>query len=87
MIKEIIYLPRFDKQYKKLTTEIQEKTEAKEEIFRKNPFEPSLRTHKLSGPLKDFWVFSINHTHRIIFKFVDRHKVWFYSIGNHDIYE
>jgi mRNA-degrading endonuclease YafQ of YafQ-DinJ toxin-antitoxin module len=29
------------------------------ETFRTNPFDQSLRTHKLSGRLKDLWSFSI----------------------------
>ena len=31
------------------------------ELFRNNPFDPKLRTHKLSGKLKDLWSFSIEY--------------------------
>ncbi|MGR3309192.1 MAG: type II toxin-antitoxin system RelE/ParE family toxin, partial [Candidatus Brocadiales bacterium] len=43
----------------------------KMEVFRSNPYEPSLKTHKLSGELEGLWSFSINHDVRVIFKFMD----------------
>lgn len=62
------------------------KAEGKEKIFRKDPFDPRLRTHKLTGRLKEFWSFSVDHQHRIIFEFVSKDTIWFHSIGTHDIY-
>ena len=46
---EINVTPRFIKSYKKLHKEIQEKAKVKEAVFRKNPFDKRLKTHKLSG--------------------------------------
>ncbi len=40
-------------------TELESRFWAKLEVFTSNPFEPSLRTHKLSGKLKDLWSFSV----------------------------
>jgi mRNA-degrading endonuclease YafQ of YafQ-DinJ toxin-antitoxin module len=37
------------------------------ELFKNNPFDPKLRTHKLSGKLKDLWSFSIEYDLRVIF--------------------
>lgn len=37
------------------------------ETFRINPFEPSLKTHKLSGKLKNCWNFSVEYDLRIVF--------------------
>jgi addiction module RelE/StbE family toxin len=34
-----------------------------------DPFNPSLKTHKLKGDLKDFWACSVEYDFRIIFKF------------------
>lgn len=83
---KIIYLTKFAREYKKLPAEIKEMAEKKERIFRKNPFDTRLQTHKLHGELSDFWAFSINYQYRIIFDFADKNTVRFYSIGKHDIY-
>ena len=83
---EIIYSPTFAKEYKKLPLEIKIKAEKKENIFRKNPQEKSLKTHKLSGKLKGFWSFSINYNYRVIFDFADKNTIHFHSIGTHSIY-
>ena len=85
---KILILPKFVRQYKKLPQEMKEKEKEKEKekVFRADPFHKSLKTHKLRGPLKGFWSFSINQSYRIIFEFVDEETVRFYSIGNHDVY-
>jgi len=54
------------------------------ELFIKNPYHSSLRTHKLSGKLKDLWSFSIEHDLRVIFYFEDNNKAIFVYIGSHD---
>ncbi|MFH1979820.1 MAG: hypothetical protein ABII99_02115 [Patescibacteria group bacterium] len=46
---KILYLPKFTKQYKKLPNKIKKLSEIKEIIFRNNPFDPKLKTHKLQG--------------------------------------
>ena len=84
---KIEYLPRFARQYKKLPENVQKEAEKKENIFRKDPFDLRLKTHKLGGSLFGFWSFSITHSYRIIFEFVDNGLVRFYQIGNHDIYK
>ncbi|MCF7906753.1 type II toxin-antitoxin system mRNA interferase toxin, RelE/StbE family [Patescibacteria group bacterium] len=85
---EILYLPKFKKQYKKLPSKIKDLAEKKEKIFRKNPFNPKLETHRLHGKLSNFWAFSINYEYRIIFDFADKKKnvVRFYLTGKHDLY-
>lgn len=60
--------------------------EKKEEVFRKDPFTPSLKTHKLTGKLKSYWSFSIDFQYRIIFEFADEEIIWFHSVGTHEIY-
>lgn len=84
---EIRYRNRFVKEYKKLSPIIKSVASKKEVIFRKNPFDSRLKTHKLSGPLDGFWAFSISQKYRIIFAFVEKNVVEFYSAGNHDIYD
>jgi proteic killer suppression protein len=56
----------------------------KVEIFKKNPFDECLRTHKLSGKLKELWSFSIEYDVRVIFYFVEQDKAIFIDIGSHD---
>lgn len=84
---QIFYTKKFEREYKKLSKEIKLKVESREVIFRKNPHVASLKTHKLSGDLGDFWSFSVDYSYRVIFEFVDQGNVIFYSIGNHDIYK
>lgn len=84
---KIIYSPRFAKSYKKLDKQIKLLAEDKEEIFRKDPFSPSLKTHKLKGELSDFYSFSITYQHRIIFHFQNKGTVIFDNIGTHQIYK
>ncbi len=82
----ILYLPRFLRLYKKLPEVIQELAKNKEIIFRQNPYDPRLKTHKLHGLLAGLWSFYVNYEYRVVFEFVNQHTVRFYSIGNHDIY-
>lgn len=84
---EIIYHPKFARQYKKLPRPIKDRAEEKEKLFRANPFDPRLKTHKLHGELSEFWSFSITREYRIIFDFTDHNKTArFYMVGTHDIY-
>jgi len=84
---KIYYSSQFKRQYKKLEPGTKDSAEAKEAIFRTNPFHSRLKTHKLHGKLKNFWAFWVDNKNRIIFKFVDEGLVEFYQIGDHDIYE
>lgn len=84
---KIYYSSKFAKEYKKLPKEIKLKAEKRELVFRKNPHDSRLKTHRLKGILKDYWAFSINFQYRIIFEFKEKDIVWFHSVGTHDIYE
>lgn len=83
----IIYSPHFERLYKRLPDDVKDDAEIAEEIFRKNPQDARLRTHKLGGRLSDYWSFSVNYEYRIIFYYGDsKEDIFFDSIGNHDIY-
>lgn len=85
---EIIYSSKFAREYRKLSASIKDIAEEQEIIFRKNPFNPKLKTHKLKGKLSGFLAFSIGHEYRIIFEFSKNRKtVYFHSVGSHDIYQ
>ncbi|MDP4199275.1 MAG: type II toxin-antitoxin system mRNA interferase toxin, RelE/StbE family [Bacteroidota bacterium] len=64
--------------------ELREKLQEKLEVFVKNPFDPSLDTHKLSGHLKDSMAFSLTRKLRVVFSFVKPDLVTLEDIGNHD---
>ncbi len=54
------------------------------ELFSKEPFNPRLRTHKLTGELEGLWAFSVAFDCRVVFKFLDKNEVLFIDIGGHD---
>ena len=64
----IDYSPEFVRCFKKLPHELKIKALEREEIFRKDQFDPRLKTHKLSGKLKDCYAFYVDFKTRIIFK-------------------
>lgn len=84
---EISVTPRFEKNYKSLPKKVKEKAKEKEAIFRARPFDPILKTHKLSGKDKEAWAFSIDYSYRIKFIFLTEAKVLFLDVGTHDIYK
>lgn len=84
---KIYYSSHFSWEYKRLPLNVKKIAEKKEQIFRKNPFDQKLKTHKLKGSLKGFLSFSINQRYRIIFEFVNKNTVWFHSVGDHSIYK
>jgi mRNA-degrading endonuclease YafQ of YafQ-DinJ toxin-antitoxin module len=50
-----------------------------------NPFHPSLRLHRLSGPLSDLHSVSINISYRITLEFlVEDGKIILVNVGSHD---
>ena len=83
----IRYSSRFIKELKKLTKAKQKLAVKREKIFRKDPFDLRIKTHKLSGKLKDYWAFSLTYSDRVLFRFIKSDEVIFYKIGSHDIYK
>ena len=84
---KIFYSSKFAREYQKLLLRVKKIAEKKEQIFRKNLFDPKLKTHKLKGNLKGFLSFSVNQRYRIIFELVNSNTVWFHSIGEHSVYK
>lgn len=85
---KIIYSSKFAKEYKKLPQSVKMIAEQHEVIFRQNPYNPKLKTHKLKGKFKKFFSFSIGYKYRIIFEFSkDKNTIYFHSVGDHDIYQ
>lgn len=82
----IHYTSDFRKAYARLPRRIQLAVDRKDAFFRREPFHPTLRTHKLHGPLKGLWAFWIKWEYRVLFEFT-RDGAIFYDVGNHEIYE
>ena len=83
---KIVYSSKFARSFRKLPIVIQKEALQTEEKFRLDPFDPTLRTHKLSGKLKGFYSFSIDYSHRILFQFLEDETILFLNVGDHDIY-
>jgi mRNA-degrading endonuclease YafQ of YafQ-DinJ toxin-antitoxin module len=86
-IKSIVYGSRFVRSFKKLSLEVQIESVERELIFRKNCFDPRLKTHKLSGKREGYWSFSIDYSNRVMFEFMESNRVGFLNVGDHSIYQ
>jgi addiction module RelE/StbE family toxin len=85
---EIIWDKKFKKIYRswsKKRPDLVGTFKDKMELFVNNPFHPSLRTHSLSGILKELWSLRITYEYRLIFKFIGKRKkkVLLIHIGTH----
>ena len=80
----IEFSPIFKKRLKKLNPQALNKLPKLFKIFRINPFNAKLKTHKLRGKLKNTYAFYITPNIRIIFKFLNKSTVVFIDIGTHN---
>lgn len=85
-ISNIYYHPQFRKSFLDLPESIQGIAKVKIILFKNNPFDPSLKTHKLHGKLRNQWSFTIKGQYRVVFIF-EKTDVIFLDIGVHDIYK
>lgn len=83
---DVSYSKNFLKQLSRLPKRLIDQAQEKENIFKTNPFDSRLDTHKLHGKDKDSWSFSITHKYRIKFIFLGSNHILFLEIGTHDIY-
>ena len=83
---EVSFSSSFKRAFKKRiknSPALEEKFWQKLEQFTIEPFDPSLKTHKLSGKLKELWSFTIDYDVRVVFYFSEE-KAVFIDIGSHD---
>lgn len=78
---------KFVKSFKKYNPKTKKRVIEKVDIFLKDPYSPTLKTHKLTGKWDGYWAFSIEHNLRIMFKFAGRSEAEFVNIGTHEIYK
>lgn len=86
-ITKIYPTHHFTRAYKRLSEEIKMRAKQREKIFKANPFDLRLDTHKLKGRFKNYWAYSVNYDYRIMFRFIDNETVLYHDIGTHDIYK
>lgn len=84
--KKIKYSSTFLKSLKKFPKSQLKFLRKQELIFRENPFDPRLKTHKLKGELEGFLSFSISYHWRIVFHFEYDDTIVFDNVGTHQIY-
>ena len=87
---KIITSNRFDRRYTKIikgNAILKSRINSTLKKLSDNPFEPSLRTHKLKGRLEDNWSCSVAEDLRILFQIIEHNNelcIYLDSIGKHD---
>jgi mRNA-degrading endonuclease YafQ of YafQ-DinJ toxin-antitoxin module len=84
---EVTFSSSFKRTFKKRikgNSDLEIKFWQKLEQFTIDPFDSSLKTHKLSGKLKEFWSFSVDYDERVLFYFTEDGKVVLVDFGNHE---
>ncbi|MBU0619122.1 type II toxin-antitoxin system YafQ family toxin [Patescibacteria group bacterium] len=85
-IKKIHYTTNFVKKWKKLSRAEKNRYQQRIKLFKQDPFNQPLKTHKLKGRLSNYWSFSLDYQQRVIFAFKNNNQVIFYNFGSHQIY-
>jgi len=85
---EVAFSDSFKKAFKRSiqTTEIETNFWNNLELFITDPFDSKLRTHKLSGKLKNLWSFSLGYDLSVVFYFTKdkSRRAIFIDIGTHE---
>lgn len=84
-MKKITFSPAFDKKIKEIRKRddrLFQKIRECIQKFRRDPYYPALRRHKLSGNLNNVWSLSVTMNFRILF--VEDDEYYFFDIGTHD---
>ena len=86
-IKIVSYSSHFERTFQRLPLEVKIMATKREAIFRRDCFDPRLKTHKLSGGLAGQWSFSIQYRYRVLFRFLNADHAYFMDAGDHSIYQ
>lgn len=85
---EVSFSNSFKKAFEKRIKSAETKSEfwVRLELFIKDPFDPKLKTHKLSGKLKNLWSFSVENDVRVVFFFTEDKpkRAVFVDLGSHN---
>ncbi len=77
------YLPRFQKQYKKLPQKIQQQFDERLLLLRIDPNAPMLRIHPLKGKYTGYWSMNISGDIRALYILRGETIIIFALIGSH----
>lgn len=91
-MKNLVWSAKFVRKFKRLTkknTQIRIQIEKTLELLIEDPFESSLRTHKLKGDLDGAWSCSVDYDIRILFEFVidpesGEEEIFLLTLNSHD---
>jgi len=91
-VRTLVFASSFKRSFKALIREkkgIELKISEKLDLLVREPFHPSLRTHKLKGKLSGAWAFTVEYDCRIVFNFVKNQtsgeeEILLIDIGTHD---
>lgn len=76
----------FKRSYKKLPVDIKKDFIQKIKIFVNDPWDPSLKSHKLKGKLQECYSFYLRDGYRVLFEFELTNEINLLDIGPHDKY-
>lgn len=85
-IRDVRYTSHFERAYARLPQDLRRVAEDRFDWFKRDAFDPRLRTHKLRGRLEDHWAFSVTRRHRVLFRFLRADAVLLLDVGDHRIY-
>ncbi len=80
---KIVTTKKFDKKINKQSKKIQSEFKKRIRLFIFNINNPILKTHKLSGKLKDLWSFNISSDIRVVFDKSKKNVIILVDIGSH----
>ena len=84
---DVAFTPQFKRQFKKLESDLQDEALDKIDLFANPKNHTALKVHKLKGPLRNRYSFSVNYKVRIVFMYLTPPEAVLLAIGDHDIYK
>ena len=91
-MKNLVWSPKFVRKFKRIAkknVQLRIQIEKILELLMEDPFDSSLRTHKLKGDLEGVWSCSIDYDNRILFEFIidtesGEEEIFLLTLGSHD---
>ena len=91
-MKNLVWSPGFVRKFKRLAKknpQLRIQIEKTLELLTEDPFDSSLRTHKLKGDLGGIWSCSVDYDNRILFEFMinpdsEEEDIFLLTLGSHD---
>jgi len=91
-MKNLVWSPKFVRKFKRIAkknAQLRIQIEKILELLMEDPFDSSLRTHKLKGDLDGIWSCSIDYDNRILFEFIidtvsGEEEIFLLTLGSHD---